>query len=119
LSVELFVDALRELIRQIVREELAHETSPLTTKPITTSRGLNPSLLSAIDWRSFQDSKKKAREGEGAWAFAYDREGNPLSETLPILEALWESGEDEITVGEYEVKLGGRDMNLLNRRPKK
>ena len=49
-----------------------------------------------------------------AWAFAYDFDGNVFPETEELLEAIKRDG--KVRVDGYEISLGGRDKNLLNRK---
>jgi len=66
--------------------------------------------------------KWKAKGGElvgpdsgWAWAFSMDRDGFVLDEARPLVEAIERYG-PEVVVGDYILKMSGRDGNLLSRR---
>jgi len=77
-----------------------------------TSRGVPADIeISAINW--MRKEKQPAAPGDKwAWAFAYDRDGNPVNAKL--IDAL--KRYEKVRVGDYEISLGGRDGRLLNRR---
>jgi len=72
--------------------------------------------ISGIEWKkSNRDGGGPAGPNDGwAWAFAYDQDGEVLQETTKLLQALEQYG--AVRVGQYEITLGGRDKNLLNRK---
>jgi len=69
--------------------------------------------LNGIDWRT-RDGEPASPKDEWAWAFAYTREGEIKPETNELVEAIKRHG--SVKVDDFEVKLGGRDGTLLNRR---
>ena len=69
--------------------------------------------IDGINWMK-KGRKPAAPTDNWAWAFAYDRDGKVLPETRELVELLRKS--KKVRVGDYEITLGGRDGNLLNRR---
>lgn len=73
--------------------------------------------ISKIKWQN-KDKQPAKPDDSWAWAFAFDRDGKVLNETRELLGEL-EKNDGKVVVGEYEVTLGGRDGNLLNRKLRK
>ena len=69
--------------------------------------------LRGITWK-LKDSELAGPNDPWAWAFAYDQDGSVLPEASALLEAIKRDG--KVLVGGYEISLGGRDKNLLNRK---
>ena len=72
--------------------------------------------ISEIEWKkSNKDGGRLATPEDGwAWAFAYTKDGGVLRETMQLLQAIEQYG--TVSVGQYEITLGGRDKGLLNRK---
>jgi len=69
--------------------------------------------IDGIDWRT-REGQPATAEDDWAWAFAYTREGELRPEARGLVEAIRRHG--SVKAGGFQVKLGGRDGRLLNRR---
>ena len=69
--------------------------------------------LDGINWKTKEGKPATAEDG-WAWAFAYTHEGEQMPETKELVEAIIKHG--SVKTGGFEVKLGGRDGRLLNRK---
>lgn len=70
--------------------------------------------INRIEWK-VKGGDPAGPESIWCWAFSTDVEGFVHDEARPLLEAIDRYG-PEVVVGEYAVKLSGRDNNLLSRR---
>jgi len=69
--------------------------------------------INAIDWKT--KSSEPAREDDPwAWAFSREQEGHVLDAARQILQEIERYG--KVEVSGYEITIGGRDKNLLNRK---
>jgi len=96
------LDALDEAVKSL-REALSAGLTP-NHVPVDFDIGF-------IRWMK-RDREPAAPGATWAWAFGFDRNGNPVDPAL--IDALKRRG--KIRVGPYEVTLGGHDRRLLNRR---
>ena len=82
------------------------------------SRGARPRRAPSINVMDIPWLKKGSEPASPydpwAWAFAYDFDGDVFPETEELLEAIKRDG--KVQVDGYEISLGGRDKNLLNRK---
>ena len=69
--------------------------------------------LSKIGWK-VKGGVAASSSDPWAWAFAYNQDDTMKPETSELVEAIKQHG--SIQVSGFEIKLGGRDGNLLNRR---
>jgi len=69
--------------------------------------------ISGIHWKT-KDSQPAGLDVPWCWAFSETKDGGVIRETMQLLQALDQYG--KVRIGEYEISLGGRDGNLLNRR---
>lgn len=72
--------------------------------------------ISGIPWKT-KDKQPAGPDTPWCWAFAETKDGGVIRETMQLLQACEQYG--TVRVGKYEISLGGRDGNLLNRRVKK
>jgi len=115
------LEALEATIQQIRYEAsqgVLKQPSPFTrVKPrppsATAAHGININL---IDWkRSNKAGGGSAGPGDGwAWAFAYSQDGKLLDEAVQLVQEI--ERYEKVEVDGFEITLGGRDKNLLNRK---
>jgi len=108
--IDALADALEKHYPAFYNSILQEVVKTLGIEPRTIEPDFD---LNGIDWRT-RDGEPVSPEDEGAWAFAYTREGELKSEARELVEAIQRYG--PVKIGGFEVKLGGRDSKLLNRR---
>ena len=90
------------------RQRKAEEASQ---EPPFELRGFD---LDRIKWKA-KGGELAEPDSHWSWAFSTDRNGFVLDETRPLVEAIERYG-PEVVVGDYILKMSGRDGNLLSRR---
>lgn len=69
--------------------------------------------ISGIEWLT-KDRQPAGPNAPWCWAFSTTQDGGIRRETLQLVQALEQYG--KVRIGKYELSLGGRDGNLLNRK---
>jgi hypothetical protein len=94
-------------------------SSVKTTRPANKPKEYDtPAMVVHIDIRGVEwktKDRQPAEPSDGwAWAFGYNKDGTIRRETNQLVQAVLQYG--TVRIGQYEINLGGRDGNLLNRR---
>jgi len=69
--------------------------------------------ISGIEWQT-RYKQPAGPDAPWCWAFGYNNDGTVRRETNQLVQGVLQYG--VVKIGQYEVSLGGRDGNLLNRR---
>ena len=69
--------------------------------------------LTQIEWK-LRGSEPASAGDPWAWAFAYNQDGETLLVTDALVKTIEQHG--KALIDGYEITLGGRDENLLNRK---
>jgi hypothetical protein len=102
-TLERHYPAYRSNVLRDVARELGIEPEPMESEIDITQ----------IDWKT-GEGQPATVEDEWAWAFAYTREAELKPEARELVEAIRRRG--SVMADGFEVKLGGRDRRLLNRK---
>jgi hypothetical protein len=97
-----------EAIEKAINDIRARAAEGVFVKPTHTNINLQ-----LIDWRT-KGGEPAGEHEPWAWAFAYGQDGALKDETRQLVKDIQRSG--KVQVDGYEITLGGRDKNLLNRR---
>lgn len=112
-------DKLNAEIRALLGSNFSH-TSPRARAPQAHSKPeKNNSVMEVdldidgVEWLT-KDKQPAGPNTPWAWAFSTTKDGGLRRETLQLVQALEQYG--KVRIGKYEISLGGRDGNLLNRK---